>query len=93
MNYKQLVKRVRANQLPTRMIGAMYVSEIPDDMPRDRVLEIISMAQIAVKYKEAHENGEYIPDDLTDEIFAQIKENGEAWDNFDGTTIHPKDLS
>lgn len=92
MNYKQLVKRVIANPLPTRMIGKMYVSEIPADMPKDQVLEIISMAQIAVKYREAHENGEYIPDDLTDEIFAQIKENEEAWDSFDGTTLRPEDL-
>jgi hypothetical protein len=47
------------------------------------------MAQIAIKYREAHENGEYIPDDLTDEIFDKIKENKKAWDE---AVLYPKDF-
>ena len=89
MNYKQLVKRVKANQLPTRMMGGMCVSEIPPEMPQDRVLEIISMAQIAIKYREAYVNGEYIPEDLTDEIFGKIEENKKAWDE---AVLYPKDF-
>jgi D-alanine-D-alanine ligase-like ATP-grasp enzyme len=71
------------------MVGDMCVSEIPPEMPQNRVLEIISMAQIAIKYREAYENGEYIPDDLTDEIFDKIKENKKAWDE---AVLHPKDF-
>lgn len=92
MNYEQLVKRVKSNQLPTRKMGNIFVSEIPAEMPEERALEIISMAQIAIKYREAYENGEYIPDDLTDEIFDKIKENKDALDNFNGPVFNPSDF-
>ena len=90
MNYSQLIKRVKSNRLPTRKMGSLFVSDVPEGMSEDHALEIISMTQIAWKYRDAHENGEYIPDDLTDEIFAKIKENKDALDNFNGPIFDPE---
>ena len=88
MNYEQLVKRVRANRLPTRKMGDIFVSEVPEDMTEDHALEIISMTQVAWKYRDAED----IPDDLTDEIFAKIKENKTALDDFNGPVFDPSDI-
>ena len=87
MNYEQLVKRVRANRLPTRKMGDIFVSEVPEDMTEDHALEIISMTQVAWKYREA--NAEDIPDDLTDEILDKIEENKKI---LDGATFDPSDI-
>lgn len=85
MNYAQLIKRIKANRLPTRKMGDLFVSDLPEGMTEDHALEIISMTQIAWKYHDAEE----IPDDLTDEIFAKIKENKAALDN---PTFNPGDI-
>ena len=88
MNYAQLIKRIKANRLPTRKMGDLFVSDLPEGMTEDHALEIISMTQIAWKYHDA----EYIPDDLTDEIFAKIRENRAALDDFDGPVFDPGDI-
>ena len=46
------------------------------------------MTQVAWKYRDAED----IPDDLTDEIFAKIKENKAALDDFDGPAFNPSDI-
>ena len=92
MNYEQLIDRLMQNKLPMRKMNGLNVAEIPKDTPLDHTLEIVSFAQIAHKYREAYENGGYIPDDLTDEIFATIEENREAVVNFKGPIIRASDL-
>jgi hypothetical protein len=87
MNYEQLVKRVKSNRLPTRKMGELYISEVPEGVTEDHALEIISMTQVAWKYREA--NAEDIPDDLTDEILDKIEENKKI---LDGATFDPSDI-
>ena len=82
MNYEQLIKRVKSNKLPTRKMGDLFVSDVPEGMTEDHAIEIISMTQVAWKYRDAYENGEPIPDDLTDDIFDQIEENKSILNRF-----------
>ena len=83
MNYAQLIKRVKSNKLPTRKMGDLFVSDVPEGMTEDHAIEIISMTQVAWKYRAAYESGGDIPDDLTDEIFACIAENKAVLNRFD----------
>jgi hypothetical protein len=68
-------------------MGELYISEVPEGVTEDHALEIISMTQVAWKYREA--NAEDIPDDLTDEILDKIEENKKI---LDGATFDPSDI-
>ena len=74
MNFEQLIKRINKNKLTQRKMGKLTVSEIPKGTPIDHMIEFMSFVQVAQKYRDAYEKGEYIPEDLTEEIFAQIEE-------------------
>jgi len=84
MNFEQLINRISQNKLTERKIGNLRVGEIPEGTPIDHVIELVSFARVAQKYRDAYENGDDIPEDLTDEIFEQIKINKEEFDRMPG---------
>lgn len=84
MTFEQLINRIKQNKLAQRKMGELNISEIPAGTPLDHTIEFISFVQIAHKYREAYEKGEYIPADLTDEIFDQIKTNKEELEKIPG---------
>lgn len=73
MTYEQLLKRINKNNLTNRKLGKLHIAEIPAGTPEDHAIEFLSFVTIAHKYRDAYKNGENVPDDLTDEIFAQIE--------------------
>jgi hypothetical protein len=84
MNFEQLINRISQNKLTERKIGNLRVAEIPEGTPIDHIIELVSFAVVAQKYRDAYENGDDIPEDLTDEIFEQIKINKKEFDRMPG---------
>lgn len=87
MNFEQLIKRIGENKLKERKIGSLRIAEIPKGTPLDHMVELISFVEVAQKYKEAYLNGWTIPEDLTDEIFAQIELNKAIFEKIEGKPL------
>lgn len=87
MNFEQLVKRISQNKLSERKIGDLRIAEMPKGTPLDHMVELISFVEVAQKYKNAYLNGWTIPEDLTDEIFAQIEINKAMFEKIGGKPL------
>jgi len=74
MNYVQLINRIGQSKLEHRKVNGLYISEIPKGTPIEHTIEFMAFVTVAQKYREAYETDDYIPDDLTDEIFENINQ-------------------
>lgn len=79
MNYQQLCDRVIQRMggvtefdKEKRELGLPVIKEFAPEDEND-LFEILSMLDVVSKYMEAAQNGEEIPEDLTDEIFEARK--------------------